>query len=97
MNKRGMIFTLLFSFAVLTGCAAQEVVYVDRIVEVPKIVMEARPELPEVVKLTDLPIYHLTVTSTPDEVARAYYATVEILKNKIDQYEEVMLILDEED
>lgn len=96
-NKEGFIFAILLSFAVLTGCAAQEIVYVDRIVEVPQIIMEPRPELPEVIKLTDLPIYHLTKDSTPEEVARAYYATVEILKSKIKQYEEVMLILDEED
>ena len=75
----------------LSGCAAEpRIVYKDRIVEVPKIVMEQCPPAPNVAGLTTTPLDTLHSESKNVEIARAYVKTVEIQDNKLGQYKEAL-------
>lgn len=75
----------------LSGCAANEkIIYVDRIVEVPKIIMEQCTPPPIVVPLRQTPLDTLHLESKNQEIAKAYVKTVEVQKNKIEQYKEAL-------
>jgi PBP1b-binding outer membrane lipoprotein LpoB len=74
----------------LSGCATQEPIYVDRIVKVPEIVMEQCTPPPVVVPLRHIPLDSLNSESKHAEIARAYVKTVEIQKIKILQYKEAL-------
>jgi hypothetical protein len=74
----------------LYGCAAEQVVYVDRIVHVPEIVMEQCPTPPTVLPLETTPLDRLHLESSFNDVAKAYVKTVEIQEIKIEQYKEAL-------
>lgn len=61
----------------LTGCAVKE----PAVVRVPYKVVEC-PRPPET-PLPDLPIARVTPETPPDEVAKAYAETVEVLKGEV--------------
>lgn len=60
----------------LPGCRRIE------FVEVPRTVVIPCPEPPPV-SMPDLPIYHLEADATPDQVAKAYAASIVILKGHL--------------
>lgn len=74
----------------LTSCATERIVYVDREVLVPEIVMEQCPPPPIVVPLARTPLDALTETSKNTDVARAYVKTVELCENKLEQYKKAL-------
>ena len=91
-----LIIPLLLAI-MLSSCAVEpKIVYKDRIVEVPKIVLEECPPVPVVNPLTSTPLDELHLESKDAEIARAYVKTVEIQDNKLDQYKEALDALEDE-
>ena len=81
------ILALVLALTVAGCCAPQKIVYEDRIVTVPEIVLEKCPEPPVVVPFRDFPTDSLHANSRHTEIARAYVKSVELCKIKLKQYE----------
>jgi len=80
----------IFLALLLAGCAPQ-IVYKDRIVEVPTIIMEKCPNLPIIADLvfsTD----SLTDKSSNQDIARAYAKDVEACHIKVEQYKAALKV-----
>jgi len=72
---------------ILAGCCTDpKIIYKDRIVEVPKIIMEECPKAPVVPPLLSTPLKTLNVESSNEDIAKAYVKTVEIQDIKLIQY-----------
>ena len=80
----------------LTGCCTPEIIYKDRIVYVPKIVMEKCPSPPVVPPLLQNPLDSLHTESSNGDIAKAYVKTVEIQDIKIIQYKDALSVCNNE-
>ena len=77
--KKLIIASVVLLF--LSGCATTRPCEpIVQIKEVPKIVYKNPPSPPEINK-PDLPLYSLDEDSDPDKIAKAYVATVELLRD----------------
>jgi hypothetical protein len=86
---RSIVLCALASLVLVTsGCA--EVVYKDRIVEIPVLVFQQPPAPTKIDKIQELPTDKLGESSSDEETAKAYAETVAILKSYVKQLEAVI-------
>ncbi len=80
-------FPALVLLLFLSGCSLFEpkVVYQDRWRDRPVLVAAPPPAPAKVDGRLDLPVYHLSATSTKDEIAKAYVDSIDILSTAISQ------------
>ena len=85
-----ILFGILLSMLLISCASDPEIVYVDRLVEVPVVLAKECPKLPEVTPINIMPVDNLRSNSTNQEVAKAYVKTVTICKSKLKQYREAL-------
>lgn len=80
------IAIVLFGALAVVGCG-KEIVYKDRIQEVPVLVFDDPPSPAKLEEMPDLPIFSITKDSSREEIARAFAETVTILRSRVSEQE----------
>lgn len=82
---RALLFSLAMIF-IVSGCQ-KEIVYKDRIKEVPVLVFNDPPKPAEIAAMPELPIFKITKDSSREEIAKAFAESVTILLSQVKQQE----------
>lgn len=87
--KKTKILIICFCIAIFVSCKTR-IVYKDRVVEVPVVVIEPYERPPVIEEITELPIDKITHNDSVQQKAGAIEQTIQLLKNKMNQYKDAL-------